>query len=466
MFNLDEIYSISEFLTLCNKTIEKNIPTCWLQGEISNLSMPASGHWYFSLKDDKGQIRCALFRLSQRNVNFTPENGMEVLVRANPTLYEVRGDFQIIIQKIEPIGTGNLQIAFDQLKNKLKNEGMFDPIHKKALPSIINKIGIISSSNGAVIKDICKILNKRYPFADILLFDCVVQGEGSAEKIAKAISIADNSKICDILIVARGGGSLEDLWSFNEELVARSIFQTKTPIISAIGHETDTTIADFVSDIRAPTPSAAAVIATPDRMELISNANKLLLRLVNSNNQLIDIQKNKLTGITQRISTPTRQINFYLQKIDSIFSQLNYQLKNSLNLKSAQLSNIFEKLKQHSPSTSIQYKKERNALSKQQLLRYIKQLIIKERDNIDNIDDRLIKSIEKIILFKQHKLSNYANSLDHLSPLSTLSRGYSITSDKNSNVLLSVSKINPKESIITQLSDGKIHSTISKIEND
>ena len=189
MFNLDEIYSISEFLTLCNKTIEKNIPTCWLQGEISNLSMPASGHWYFSLKDDKGQIRCALFRLSQRNVNFKPENGMEVLVRANPTLYEVRGDFQIIIQKIEPIGTGNLQIAFDQLKNKLKNEGMFDPIHKKALPSIINKIGIISSSNGAVIKDICKILNKRYPFADILLFDCVVQGEGSAEKIAKAISI-------------------------------------------------------------------------------------------------------------------------------------------------------------------------------------------------------------------------------------------------------------------------------------
>ena len=466
MFNLDEIYSVSEFLSLCNKTVEKNIPTCWLQGEISNLSRPASGHWYFSLKDNKGQIRCALFRLSQRNINFNPENGMEVLVRAAPTLYEARGDFQLIVQKLEPVGTGNLQLAFDQLKNKLRSEGLFDPIHKKTLPSIVNTIGIVSSSSGAVIKDICKILNKRYPFAEILLFDCVVQGSGSAKKLANAISIADNSKICDVLIIARGGGSLEDLWAFNEELVARSIFKANTPIISAIGHETDTTIADFVSDIRAPTPSAAAVIATPDRMELISNVNKLLLRLINSSNQIIDTHSSKLIGLIQRIPTPSRQINYYSQKLDNASSYLNYQLKTSLSLNNSILSNIFEKLKQHSPSSSIQYKKEKNAISKQQLLQQVKRLKINSAIELNNINDRLVKSIEKTILLKKHKLSSYANSLNHLSPLNTLSRGYSITSDSNKKVLLSKSNINIKDSIVTQLSDGKVHSVVSKIENN
>ncbi|HAO69991.1 MAG TPA: exodeoxyribonuclease VII large subunit, partial [Gammaproteobacteria bacterium] len=212
MFNIDEIYTVSNFLSLCNKTIENNIPTCWLQGEISNLSRPASGHWYFSLKDNRGQIRCALFRLNQRNIKFNPENGLEVLVRAAPTLYEARGDFQLIIQHVEPVGVGNLQLAFEQLKTKLKDEGLFDAQYKKPLPAKVNTIGVISSSNGAVIRDIIKVLNKRYPFAEILLFDSVVQGEGSAEKLTQAIKAADLSNRCDVLILARGGGSLEDLW--------------------------------------------------------------------------------------------------------------------------------------------------------------------------------------------------------------------------------------------------------------
>jgi exodeoxyribonuclease VII large subunit len=293
MFNFDEIYSVSNFLSLCNKTIE-DIPICWLQGEISNLSRPASGHWYFSIKDENGQIRCALFRLSQRNIKFNPENGMEILVQAAPTLYQARGDFQLIVRHIEVVGVGNLQVAFEQLKTKLRNEGLFDAQQKKPLPTKIDTIGVISSSNGAVIQDIIKVLNKRYPFAEILLFDCVVQGEGSAEKLSQAIYAADKSKRCDVLILARGGGSLEDLWAFNEAVLARAIFSAKTPIISAVGHETDTTIADFVADIRAPTPSAAAMMATPDKLELLLKLSELHANLRQCSEQILNNYRQKL----------------------------------------------------------------------------------------------------------------------------------------------------------------------------
>lgn len=269
MFNLDEIYSVSNFLKLCKNTIEKNVPSCWIQGEISNLSRPSSGHWYFSLKDTSGQIRCAFFRLNQRKIQFTPENGMSVVIRGAVTLYEQRGDFQLIVQEMEPAGIGNLQLAFDQLKNKLRSEGLFDVENKKNIPISPKTIGVISSSNGAVIQDIIKVLKLRYPFADILLFDTIVQGDQAHIKIIKALQAADNSKRCDVLILARGGGSMEDLWAFNEEELVRAIFSCSTPIISSIGHETDTTIADFVSDLRAPTPSAAAVSATPDRQVII-----------------------------------------------------------------------------------------------------------------------------------------------------------------------------------------------------
>jgi exodeoxyribonuclease VII large subunit len=464
MFNIDEIYSVSEFLSLCNKTVEDNIPTCWLQGEISNLSRPASGHWYFSLKDDKGQIRCALFRMAQRNIKFSPENGMEVLVHASPTLYESRGDFQIIIQKIEPVGVGNLQLAFDQLKNKLRDEGLFDPVHKKPLPSKANTIGIISSSNGAVIRDICEILRKRYPFADILLFDSVVQGEGSAKKLAHALNIADSSNRCDILILARGGGSVEDLWAFNEEILARTIYKANTPIISAIGHETDVTITDFVCDVRAPTPSAAAVIATPDRLELLANSDKLLLSLNRAFNEVVNSYSKTLTNLLQRMSIPSNQVNYYSQRLDRITSYLNYHIRNILNLNSAKLSNVFGQLKQHSPRANIQFKKDINAISRRRLVHQVRQLTIKNKNSLDGLDIRLMQSIEGLIMSNRNTLSGYASGLNHLSPLSTLSRGYSITSDENNTILLSTDDIKVSDTITTQLSDGKIHSKVNNID--
>jgi len=421
MFNLDEVYSVSDFLNLCRNSVEQNIPHCWVQGEISNLSKPTSGHWYFSLKDSKGQIRCAFFRLNQRKIQFSPENGMSVVIRGAPTLYELRGDFQLIVQQMEPAGIGNLQIAFDQLKNKLRAEGVFDAQNKKNLPVSPKIIGVISSSSGAVIRDIVHVLKTRYPFSNILLYDTIVQGEDAYKKIIKALRIADSDKRCDVLILARGGGSMEDLWSFNEEELVREIFACTTPIISSIGHETDTTIADFVADVRAPTPSAAAVIATPDRLAIINQATKLRKQLQDSVNQSLDKIKLSLDLLQVRIIDPSQQLQRNAQKLDEYEFRLVRQIKRAHQLYRSQLQ----------------------------------QLNIRLRNNA-----------EYFLKDQANQFSNKVNRLNLLSPLNTLSRGYSITHDKDGKVLLSSKNIILGDLISSQLHDGKVTSKVLKKEDN
>ena len=421
MFNIDEIYSVSDYIKLCKSAIEKNIPQCFVQGEISNLSMPSSGHWYFSLKDKNSQVRCAFFRLNQRKIKFTPENGMSVIIRGATTLYPQRGDFQLIIQQMEPAGIGNLQLAFDQLKNKLRLEGLFDSANKKQIPSFPTKIGVISSSTGAVIKDIIKVLNSRYPLAKILLYDTVVQGENAHLKIIKALRAADRSKNCDVIILARGGGSLEDLWAFNEEELAREIYQCSTPIISSIGHETDTTIADFVSDLRAPTPSAAAMSATPDLNTILYNASKLKKYLYDSIKQSIESKKNTLELLRLRIVNPSQQLLLNAQKLDELEIRLLKQNK-----------------------TLIDDNKEKLKLSFSQLLTHS----------------------QNFIKVQQNELSNYGNSLNLLSPLNTLSRGYTMTQDNRGSIITSVKRIKLNEVISTKFHDGKVTSKVVNKEDN
>ena len=421
MFNIDEIYSVSDYIKLCKNAIEKNIPQCFVEGEISNLSMPSSGHWYFSLKDKNSQVRCAFFRLNQRKIKFTPENGMSVIIRGATTLYPQRGDFQLIIQQMEPAGIGNLQLAFDQLKNKLRLEGLFDSANKKEIPSFPTKIGVISSSTGAVIKDIIKVLNSRYPLAKILLYDTVVQGENAHLKIIKALRAADRSKNCDVIILARGGGSLEDLWAFNEEELAREIYQCSTPIISSIGHETDTTIADFVSDFRAPTPSAAAMSATPDLNTILYNASKLKKYLYDSIKQSIESKKNTLELLRLRIVNPSQQLLLNAQKLDELEIRLLKQNK-----------------------TLIDDNKEKLKLSFSQLLTHS----------------------QNFIKMQQNELSNYGNSLNLLSPLNTLSRGYTMTQDNRGSIITSVKRIKLNEVISTKFHDGKVTSKVVNKEDN
>ncbi|BAF61807.1 exodeoxyribonuclease VII large subunit [Candidatus Vesicomyidisocius calyptogenae] len=466
MFNIDEVYTISSFLSVCNKTIENNIPTCWLQGEISNLTRPASGHWYFSLKDNTVQVRCALFRFNQRYIKFSPKNGIEVLVRVVPTLYEARGNFQLVIQQIEQIGIGNLNLAFKQLKKDLDNEGLFDNIHKKPLPNTINTIGVISSSTGAVIQDIIKVLNNRYPFVKILLFDSIVQGQDSIKKLTNALNIADQSGKCDVIIIARGGGSLEDLWAFNEEILARAIFNAKTPIISAIGHETDTTIADLVSDIRAPTPSFAAMLVTSNRLELLSNTNKLYTQLHQSYRQTLHYYQSRLNQLKLKISNPNKQIDYLNQKLDYLSINLTTRKESIFTLNNAKLNSLFTTLKQHSPIKTIKHAKSLNQMSLNQLKYQIKQIINTNNNMLYLATERLQKIIMALTNKHKARLSIQANSLHYLSPLNILARGFSITSDTKNQVLSSVTNIKINQTIITQLDNGALYSNIEKIEKN
>ena len=421
MFNIEEIYSVSDYINLCKNTIEKNIPQCFVQGEISNLSKPSSGHWYFTLKDKNGQVRCAFFRLNQRKIKFSPENGMSVIIRGATTLYPQRGDFQLIIQQMEPAGIGNLQLAFDQLKNKLRLEGLFDSENKKEIPSFPNNIGVISSATGAVIRDIIKVLKLRYPLAQILLYDTIVQGESAHKKIIKALESADRSKNCDVIILARGGGSLEDLWAFNEEDLARSIYACSTPIISSIGHETDTTIADFVSDLRAPTPSAAAVAATPDINTILYNASKLKQYLYDSIKQSIESKKATLALLKLKIIDPSQQLFLNAQKLDE------YEVR---------------------------------------LLKINKSVVNNHKENLKQLASQMEILFKNCMKMNQNALSNYGNSLNLLSPLNTLSRGYTITQDKEGKIITSIKKIKENELIFSKFHDGKVTSKVINKEDN
>jgi exodeoxyribonuclease VII large subunit len=260
----DHILSVTELNRRARQLLEVHLATVWVRGEISNLSMPSSGHWYFTLKDDKAQIRCAMFRGNNALLRFKPEHGMQVIARGRVSLYEGRGDYQLIAENLQVDGAGNLQIAFEQLKAKLEDERLFDDDFKQELPTLPKHVGVITSPTGAAIRDILSIFKRRFPAIQISIFPVPVQGADAAPAIIKALQLANKHTGFDALILARGGGSLEDLWAFNEEAVARAVFASEIPVVSAIGHETDFTICDFVADIRAATPSAAAELLSPD----------------------------------------------------------------------------------------------------------------------------------------------------------------------------------------------------------
>jgi len=273
------IYTVSEINREVRSFLENNLAPLWVSGEISNFVCPSSGHWYFTLKDSKASLRCAFFKPHSRGVKIVPENGLQVLLHGSISLYEPRGEYQFIADKIELAGEGILQKTFDQLKEKLLQEGLFDEKHKKPLPSCVQTVGVVTSPTGAAIHDILHVLKNRFPLINIILYPTLVQGFDASNDIVQAIKIANNRQECDVLIVGRGGGSLEDLWPFNEENVARAIFESTIPIISAVGHEIDFTIADFVADLRAPTPSAAAAMVSPDQQILFQQITALQNRL-------------------------------------------------------------------------------------------------------------------------------------------------------------------------------------------
>ncbi len=347
------IYSVFELNQMVQDLLEDAFLPIWIEGEVSNFASPNSGHWYFSLKDTNAQVRCALFNGRQRYKDNQPKNGMQILVRAKISLYPTRGEFQLIIDQFEPAGEGALRKAFEKLKIKLAAEGLFEAQYKKSLPKFPSTVGVISSATGAALRDICIVLKKRFPAIAVIVYPCLVQGKNAPAQIVQQIQVANQRRECEALILARGGGSLEDLWSFNEECVARAIFKSELPLISAIGHETDFTIADFVADCRAATPSMAAQLVSPDSHEYQQHLGKTYLRLTKTIRYLLNAYRQTLENISKRLRHPKQRLQDSTQRCDELTQRLNLSIKNQLQTHQQKLLGLSRTLHAISPLASL-----------------------------------------------------------------------------------------------------------------
>jgi len=343
------ILSISELTQLIKFQLEQSFDYLWVEGEISNFRIPSSGHFYFTLKDEKSQIRAVMFRSQNRTLEFSPEDGLSVICRGRLNVYETRGEYQLILDYLEPKGLGALQLAFEQLKQRLAQEGLFDPDHKKPLPQLPRKIGIVTSPTGAAIRDILNIIERRFANVGILIYPVKVQGEGAAQEIATALQELNQMPEIDVVILARGGGSIEDLWPFNEEVVARAIYHSEIPVISAVGHEVDFTIADFVADLRAPTPSAAAELVVRNKDDLIYNLNTVYVRLKNSIRKIYEFNQSRFAFLQKRMPDPRKMIPGLRLTIDEYGERIAFYVSNAVKIKKEKIEGMMGRLDALSP---------------------------------------------------------------------------------------------------------------------
>ena len=440
----DNIYSVSQLNQSVRLMLENQLGAVWLTGEISNFSQPVSGHWYLSLKDENAQVRCAMFRMKNLRVSFRPTNGMQVLVRANVSLYEPRGDYQLIIESMHLAGEGLLMQQFEALKLKLAAEGLFAQHLKKNLPHFSKAVGIITSKTGAALQDILHILQRRDPSLKIIIYPTAVQGKDAATEIAQMIELANQRQEVDVLIVGRGGGSLEDLWCFNEEVVARAIFHSHLPVISAVGHETDVTIADFVADVRAPTPSAAAELVSRNQTELLQQLQYRRQRLEIALDRLFAEKQQKLKHLSLRLHNQHPQAQLRIQQ--QLITQLSHRLQQTLR-------HHWQKTAENLTALSMRLYKNPLPLRLQQYEQRLAQLKV-----------RLNSHMNLTLSLQQKQLAHLCGKLDSLSPLKVLARGYSITQNQQNFTIRSIKDVNVGEQIKTRLTDGNIISQVIRLE--
>ena len=440
------ILQVSELTRKVRFILESELNTVWLTGEISNFVAASSGHWYLSLKDSKSQVRCAMFKGNNRKVRLKAGNGQQVLVRAKVSLYEPRGDFQLIIEQMEDAGEGLLRQQYEQLKNKLNALGIFDLSHKKSIPEHIQTVGIVTSPTGAAVKDILTVLKRRNPNINAIIYPALVQGDYASNDICHAIYQANSRQECDVLVVGRGGGSLEDLWSFNEEVVVQAIYDSAIPIISAVGHEIDTTLSDYVADLRAATPSAAAELVSNDTSELLAKLSQLKQRLRNAIiRQHVELNQ-KQHHLQHRLTQvhPEQQLLVHQQKSDELSLRLTLAMKRLMVQNQLQPNQLQQRLQQLSPIKKI---------PEQQL-------------KITQLKQRLIYAMENNL---QHKSESFVHTIEQLhlvSPLATIARGYSVTRNENRQVIHSIAQISIDEEVNIQVSDGAINARVTTIQSD
>ncbi len=423
---------------------DPHLQDIYVKGEISNYKQHSSGHMYFTLKDDKARILAVMFASNNRNMKFSPENGLKVLLRGEISLYEPSGQYQIYIKEMQPDGIGDLFLAYEQLKKRLEDEGLFLTKHKKSLPLYPKTIGIITSPTGAAIRDILTTIKRRYPIAKVLILPALVQGGQAAPSIVRAIEQANLRSELDVLIVGRGGGSIEELWPFNEEIVARAIFQSAIPIISAVGHETDFTIADFVADLRAPTPTGAAELAVPHLDELLERVLQRQARLIRAMREKLSSQKAKLVRIEKSYAFryPRRLYQQKLEHIDRLSDRLSKGVISTNKQKQADLMALTKRLDRLSP----------------------KQLLLIEQEGLVRMQKRLQKASINVFQHKQREFINIISTLDALSPLKIMDRGYSLVYTKEKTLIKNIDQVETNDFIQIQLNNGKIDCQVIKKE--
>ncbi len=435
--------TVSQLNRQVKSLLENSFLNIRVQGELSNFAKPSSGHWYFTLKDKTAQIRCAIFKGSNRHINFNPKEGDEVVVQAKVSLYEGRGDYQLICQSMEEAGSGRLQLAFEQLKAKLLKEGLFDSSYKQPIPSLIQHLAVITSPSGAAIHDVLSVLKRRFPGLKVSIFPSLVQGSEAAVSVIKALELAQKHNQCDAILITRGGGSLEDLWSFNEEKLARAIFKCKLPTISAIGHEVDFSICDLVADHRAATPSAAAEFLSPDQDSLKITIDRLHQRLQIQIKGNIAAHRNKCVNTASRLRSPIQQLKLQSARLENLRARLLRPAQSSLNQHQQSIQLLKQRMESSNPQSKINQHLERNNILKH----------------------RLYQRIDQITADKLQQLHAKADRLNSVNPLATLSRGYSITRSQEHGIISNADQLKPGTRISSQLNEGLVHSIVESTEN-
>ncbi|RJQ49032.1 MAG: exodeoxyribonuclease VII large subunit [Gammaproteobacteria bacterium] len=435
-----DVYSVSRLNREARALLEGGLPLLWVEGEISNLARPSSGHLYFTLKDEQAQVRCALFRMNALRLGFAPENGAQVLARARVSLYEARGEFQLIVEHLEPAGEGALRRAFELLKQRLAAEGLFDEAHKKPLPALPRQIGILTSPTGAALRDILTTLRRRFPALPVLIYPIPVQGAGAAQKIAAMLRTANARAECDVLALARGGGSLEDLWAFNEEAVARAIYASPIPVVTGIGHEIDFTIADFAADRRAPTPTAAAELISPDRSEWFERLTRLENRMWQAAQRRLGHLQQALHNLQKRLQHPGRRLRDQAQRLDGLEQRLHHARRVALRHAHARLAELAARLHTQTPLHRLRQAQSQLAYHGQ----------------------RLRAAAQRLVEQRRAGLQTLTRALDAVSPLATLARGYAIVRLAAApNVLRNARDAAPGDTVHARLAQGSL---ICKVE--
>ncbi|HUJ54118.1 MAG TPA: exodeoxyribonuclease VII large subunit [Steroidobacteraceae bacterium] len=429
-----EVYSVSRLNREVRTLLERALRVVWVEGELSNFSQPASGHWYFSLKDRDAQLRCAMFRMKNVLVGFTPREGAQLLVRGRISVYEARGEYQLIVEHLEEAGLGALKRNFERLKAKLAAEGLFALERKRSLPRFPRRVGVITSPTGAALHDILKILARRYPPAAVLVYPTAVQGAAAVPALVAALTTASARRECDVLILARGGGSLEDLWAFNDERVARAIHACALPVVSGVGHEIDFSIADFVADARAPTPSAAAELVVPDRLACLEAIARAAQRLSGGVRRELRVGSTRLEAARRRLSLvhPGVRLQQRMQRLDDLMRRLAAAARAGLHQDARRLAHSHARLLGRSPL----------------------RLLSEQRAAHQALQARLDRAVSEQLSRAAHRLALAQRALDAVSPLATLTRGFAIVTRADGTLLTDAAAVGDGDDIEARLARG------------